>query len=202
MFITFEGVDGCGKTTQVRLLAEMLEARGVRTRVTREPGGARISEQIRALVLDTRSAGMDSWTEALLYVAARAQFVAEVVRPALAGGETVICDRYADSTLAYQGYGRGLDLATLALLNEVATRGVTPDLTFLIDVPVRDGLRRRHAHGDLNRLDLAGDDFHVRVAAGYHALAATGGRWRVIDGMRDIPTVAAHIWAIVAPLVG
>src|SRR5438270_489199 len=143
MFITFEGIEGCGKTTQARRLAEELERRSIATLLTREPGGSAIGEQIRAIVLDNKNDGMDPMAEALLYEAARAQFVAEIVRPALAADLVVICDRYADSTLAYQGYGRGLDLETLETLNRIATRGLMPDVTLLLDLPVAEGLRRR-----------------------------------------------------------
>lgn len=203
MFITLEGVEGCGKTTQARQLAAHLEARGMRTLVTREPGGAAISEQIRAIVLDNKNDGMEPMAEALLYVASRAQFVAEVVRPALAAGIIVICDRFADSTLAYQGYGRGLDVGTLKQLNAIATGGLAPDITFLLELPVAEGLDRRHKEGNANRLDNAGSAFHERVRNGYHALAAAGPqRWRVIDAGAAEPVVASDIWAALSPFVG
>lgn len=200
MFITFEGVEGCGKTTQVRLLAERLEQRGVPIRVTREPGGAAISEQIRALILDSRNDDMEPLTEALLYEASRAQFVAQIVRPALKD-TVVICDRFTDSTLAYQGYGRELSLHVLETLNDIATGGLTPTLTILLAVPAAMGLQRRRTGGDWNRMDAAGAAFHERVARGYAALAARneGGRWRVIDGTVDIETVAEKVWAVVEP---
>ncbi len=201
MFITFEGVEGCGKTTQARLLAERIEARGLRTLVTREPGGAAISEQVRAVVLDHRNDGMDPMAEALLYVAARAQFVAEIVRPALAAGTVVICDRFADSTLAYQGYGRGLDLGTLRTLNGIATGGLMPDITFLLDLPVAQGLARRQRGGDWNRMDNAGRAFHERVYNGYHALVeAEPARWRVVDARDAVPEVATGVWRAASPL--
>lgn len=203
MFITFEGVEGCGKTTQARLLAARFEERGTRTLVTREPGGAAISEQIRAILLDNRNDGMAPMAEALLYVASRAQFVAEVVRPALAAGTVVICDRYADSTLAYQGYGRGLDVGTLEQLNAIATNGLVPDITFLLDLPVSEGLHRRHKEGNANRLDNAGAAFHERVQNGYHALAAADPRrWRVIDAGAAPSVVAAEVWSALSPFVG
>ena len=203
MFITFEGVEGCGKTTQARLLAARLAECGVRTLVTREPGGAAISEQIRAIVLDNKNDGMEPMAEALLYVASRAQFVAEVVRPALAAGTIVICDRFADSTLAYQGYGRGLDVGTLEQLNAIATGGLMPDITFLLELSVAVGLDRRHKEGNANRLDNAGSAFHERVRNGYHALAAADTRrWQVIDAGAAPSVVAAEIWAALLPLVG
>ena len=200
MFITFEGVEGCGKTTQVRLLAERLAGRGVPVLATREPGGAAISEQIRALILDAHNDDMEPLTEALLYEASRAQFVRQIVQPALARGSVVICDRFTDSTLAYQGYGRGLDLSMLNTLNAVATGNLTPDLTILLDVPVAEGLARRQRGGDWNRLDAAGDAFHERVAAGYATLAAAndGNRWHIIHGTGAIETVAAAVWMVVS----
>ncbi len=203
MFITFEGIEGCGKTTQARMLAVKLEERGFPTLVTREPGGAAISEQIRTIVLDNKNDGMDPMAEALLYVASRAQFVTEIVRPALAAGHTVICDRYADSTLAYQGYGRGLDIDTLRTLNTIATNGLVPDLTLLLDLPVSEGLKRRRSDGAMNRLDNAGTLFHERVRNGYHALAkAEPQRWRVIDAGAAPSVVAAEIWSALSPFVG
>lgn len=203
MFITFEGVEGCGKTTQARMLATRLEERGLRALVTREPGGAAISEQIRAILLDNKNDGMDPMAEALLYVASRAQFVAEVVRLALAVGTIVICDRYVDSTLAYQGYGRGLAIETLRTLNRIATGGLMPERTFLLDLPVTEGIARKRKDGNLNRLDNAGDAFHERVRKGYHALAAAEpARWQVIDAGAAPSVVAEAIWSALSPFVG
>lgn len=203
MFITFEGVEGCGKTTQAQMLAARLEERGLRALVTREPGGAAISEQIRAILLDNKNDGMDPMAEALLYVASRAQFVAEVVRPALAAGTIVICDRYVDSTLAYQGYGRGLAIETLRTLNRIATDGLMPERTFLLDLPVTEGIARKRKEGNLNRLDNAGEAFHERVRNGYHALvAAEPARWRVIDAGASRSVVAEAIWSALSPFVG
>ncbi len=202
MFITFEGIEGCGKTTQVRILAARMAERGLRTLITREPGGATISEQIRAILLDNTNDGMDPMAEALLYVASRAQFVAEIVRPALVAKTIVICDRYADSTLAYQGYGRGLAIDTLRTLNRIATDGCMPDQTFLLDLPVDDGLDRKRRGGELNRLDNAGRAFHERVRNGYHALAeAEPTRWRVIDAGAAPLVVAEAIWSVLSPFV-
>jgi dTMP kinase len=201
MFITFEGVEGCGKTTQARLLAARLETLGHRTLVTREPGGAAISEQIRAVLLDHRNDGMDPMAEALLYEAARAQFVAEIVRPALVANVIVICDRFADSTLAYQGYGRGLDLKTLDTLNTIATGGLKPDVTFLLDIPVDEGLRRRERGGDWNRMDNAGPAFHERVYNGYHALTREEpDRWRIVDARGTQDEVAGAVWSAFSPV--
>jgi dTMP kinase len=201
MFITFEGVEGCGKTTQAQLLAARLESLGHKTLVTREPGGAAISEQIRAVLLDHRNDGMDPMAEALLYEAARAQFVTEIVRPALDADIIVICDRFADSTLAYQGYGRGLDLAMLDMLNRIATGALKPAITFLLDIPVAEGLKRRERGGDWNRMDNAGRAFHERVYNGYHALAREEpGRWRIIDARGAMSDVAEVVWSAVAPL--
>ena len=203
MFITFEGVEGCGKTTQAKMLAARLEERGLSALVTREPGGAAISEQIRAILLDNKNDGMDAMAEALLYVASRAQFVAEIVRPALAAETVVICDRFADSTIAYQGYGRGLAIDTLGTLNRIATGGLAPDLTFLLDLPVAEGIARKRNAGSLNRLDNAGEAFHERVRNGYHALAeADPARWRVIDAGAAPSVVAEAIWSALSPLVG
>jgi dTMP kinase len=192
-FITFEGPDGSGKTTQARLFAEHLQTRGYPVAFTREPGGTAISEQIREVILSKRNLAMQSETEALLFSAARAQIVAELIRPALAAGKIVVCDRYADSTLAYQGYGLGLDLDALRAITRFATGGLVPDLTMYVDVPVEVGLARRH-RGETNRLDHKALEYHARVRAGYlEMIAREPARWVVIDGAREIAIVQADI---------
>lgn len=193
MFITFEGPDGSGKTTQARLFAEHLEASGYAVLFTREPGGTPISEQIREVILSKRNWAMQNETEALLFSAARAQIVAELIRPALAAGKIVVCDRYADSTLAYQGYGLGLDLDALRAITRFATGGLVPDLTFYVDVPVEVGLARRH-RGETNRLDQKAIAYHTRVREGFLALVrAEPHRWVVIDGTCSIEQVQQAI---------
>jgi dTMP kinase len=203
MFITFEGVEGSGKTVQAKLLADSLAARGLAILLTREPGGTDIGDQIRAVLHDTRNTAMLATTEILLYSAARAQIVGQSIRPALAGGQIVISDRYADSTLAYQGYGRGLDLDALRFITAFATGGLTPDITFFLDVDVEEGLRRKqkayHAQGDeLNRMDQQSLDFYRRVRAGYLTMVACEPRrWVVLNGQRDVQAVHADVRAVV-----
>ncbi len=193
MFITFEGPDGSGKTTQARLFVEYLEASGRAVLLTREPGGTAISEQIREVILSKRNLTMHSATEALLFSAARAQIVAELIRPALAAGKIVVCDRYADSTLAYQGYGLGLDLEALRAITQFATGGLVPDLTFYVDVPVEVGLMRRH-RGETNRLDQKAAEYHARVREGFLALVrAEPQRWVVVDGTPSVEIVQREI---------
>ena len=186
MFITLEGPEGAGKTTQLRALADYLRGCGYDVVTTREPGGTPIGDQIRHVLHDTANAAMSPTAEVLLYAASRAQLVAEVIRPALAAGRVVLCDRYADSTMAYQGYGRGLDRDALAALTAIATGGLRPDLTLLLDLDVARGLARRRDEGEeMNRLDLETIEFHRRVRAGYLALAAAEpARWQLIDADR------------------
>ena len=199
MFITFEGPEGAGKSTQVRLLAEFLRAAGHVVVVTREPGGTPIGDQVRAVLHDTANTAMAPTAEMLLYAASRAQLVHEVIRPALAGGSVVLCDRYADSTMAYQGFGRGLDRAMLATLTAIATGGLRPDLTLLLDLDVARGLGRRRDEGEeMNRLDLETIEFHERVRRGYLALAAAEpGRWVYIDADRSVDTVQSDVRRVV-----
>lgn len=199
MFITFEGPEGGGKTTQARLLAEWLCKQGHVVMLTREPGGTDIGDQIRAVLHDPRNTAMDARTEILLYSASRAQHVAERIRPALAAGTIVVSDRYADSTLAYQGYGRGLDLDMLRKVTVFATGGLTPDLTLCLDVPPEEGLqRRRVGRVEWNRLDAEALEFHQRVRAGYLELVRQEpGRWIVIDAARSIEEVQAEIRNVV-----
>ncbi len=195
MFITFEGPEGSGKSTQIRLLAEYLRGRSFSVEVMREPGGTAIGDQIRHVLHDTANTAMSPAAEVLLYSASRAQLVAERIRPALAAGRVVLCDRYADSTMAYQGYGRGLDLSMLATLTEIATGGLIPDLTLLLDLDVSDGLSRRRVRGEeMNRLDLEAVAFHERVREGYGRLAgADPGRWVRIAADRPVEVVAMDI---------
>jgi dTMP kinase len=193
LFITFEGPDGSGKTTQARMLAEYLQSRGLPVLHTREPGGTPISEQIRNVILSTHNLSIQYETEALLFSAARAQIVAELIRPALAAGKIVVCDRYADSTMAYQGYGLGLDLDALRAITRFATGGLVPDVTFYIDVPVETGLARRQ-RGETNRLDQKDLAYHARVREGFLKMAqAEPRRWIVIDGTRPMEEVQQEI---------
>jgi len=199
VFITFEGPDGSGKTTQARLLAERLREQRYEVVLTREPGGSDIGDQIRAVLHDLRNTAMDARTEILLYSASRAQHVAQLIRPALAAGKIVISDRYADSTLAYQGYGRELDLETLRTVTAFATGGLVPDLTLYLDIPPQEGLQRRRLGGDeWNRLDAEALEFHQRVRAGFLELVRLEPeRWVVIDSTHSIEEVQAEIKALV-----
>lgn len=199
MFITFEGPDGSGKTTQARLLAEWLRERGYEVVLSREPGGTDIGDQIRTVLHDPANDAMDARTEILLYSASRAQHVAQRIRPALAAGQIVVSDRYADSTLAYQGYGRGLDLETLRQITDFATGGLTPDLTLYLDIAPEEGLQRRQVSGDeWNRLDAEALEFHQRARAGYLELVKQEPeRWVVINAARSVEEVQAEVRALV-----
>jgi dTMP kinase len=185
MFITVEGIEGCGKSTLLAGLSERLRDRGGEIIVTREPGGTAVGDAVRDTFLNVglRPAAL---TEALLINAARAQHVVELIAPAIDRDATVLCDRFTDSTLAYQGYGRGVDLDLLRELCTIATGGVMPDLTIILDIPVavsRERIRSRHGH--LDRMEAEDDAFHVRVRDGYLTLARDGGRYRVLDGTRS-----------------
>ncbi len=193
LFVTFEGPEGGGKTTQIKLLGEYLQARGFKVLVTREPGGTEISEQIRQVILSHHNRSITHATEALLFSAARAQIVAQLIRPALAEGKIVLCDRYADSTLAYQGYGLGLDLDALRAITRFATGGLVPDLTFYLDLPVEVGIARK-AGGEVNRLDQKEIAYHRRVRAGFVELVRTEpARWVLIDATRAIDEMQKQI---------
>ncbi len=187
MFITFEGPDGSGKTTQLNRLMPVLTAAYPDVIRTREPGGTPIGDQIRTVIMNMKNKSMDPRAEILLFCASRAQLVEELIRPSLAQGKPVLCDRYADSTLAYQGYGHGLDLETLSRLLDFATGGLKPDLTLLFDLPAEAGLRRRLSnHEEWNRMDDYALQFHERVRQGYLTMAASDPqRWVVIDADRS-----------------
>ncbi len=199
MFITFEGSEGSGKTTQITLLAEFLREQGFSVIVTREPGGTDIAEQIREVLHHIDNTAMTSEAEILLYSAARAQHVGELIRPALEAGKIVLCDRFADSTMAYQGYGRGLDLAELQKITHFATGGLTPDLTLFFDIDVEIGLQRRvQGELEMNRMDLQKRAFYDRVQAGYLTLIeAEPHRWVTLDASRPIMALQEAIRQVV-----
>lgn len=200
VFLSFEGGEGAGKTTQIVRLAGVLTGRGYRVTRTREPGGDSVGEKVRALLLD-RNAAPVPLAELLLFAAARAQNTVTVIVPALEAGHVVLCDRFVDSTLAYQGYGRGLPLDTLAVVNAVATGGLTPLRTFLFDLPPAVGLARQSPDAQ-NRLDRETLAFHERVREGYREIArAEPERFVVLDAADAPDTVFAALLAAVLPVL-
>jgi dTMP kinase len=197
LFISFEGIEGCGKTTQIRLLADRLRRSGLEVLVTREPGGCPIADAIRGILLHPGSSALVPRAELLLYAAARAQHVDEVIRPALTRGTLVLCDRFIDATVAYQGGGRGLDPSLIASLNTLATDGLLPNLTLLLDMPAEEGLQRARqrnaASPEEDRFERETLDFHRRVRNGYLQLARQHERFMVIDATGSVDTVAERI---------
>jgi len=182
MFITIEGPDGSGKTLQVTPLSDYLIQQGYPVLITREPGGTAIGDQIRRILADLQNTGMNPRTETLLFLAARAQLVEQVIKPHLDDGYVVLCDRYADSTMAYQGYGHQNDLDQIQNLINFATGGLKPELTLLLDLEVEEGLQRKAQGSEWNRLDAYSLEFHERVRKGYHLMAkAEPQRWVKID---------------------
>jgi len=199
MFITLEGSEGSGKTSQISPLAEFLRQKGYSVLTTREPGGTHIGNQVRAILGDLQNTDMGKRTEILLFQASRAQLVEKVIIPHLEGGGVVLSDRYADSTLAYQGYGYEVDLELLIPLVSFATRGLKPDLTLFLDLPVEEGLRRKAKGGERNRLDNLDLAFYRRVQQGYYQLVqAEPQRWVVIDANRSYEEVQEEICRVVA----
>ena len=196
LFITLEGGEGCGKSTQARALSRRLARIALPALFTHEPGGTQLGRSISYWLKWKRNTGISILAEVLLFNASRANLVDEVILPALREGKVVICDRFADSTIAYQGYGRGIDLATVRQACAMATRGLKPDLTVLLDIPVEDGLGRKalmRTPGD--RFEQTEIAFHHRVRQGYLALAAEEpGRWLVIDARQSVETVKGLIW--------
>lgn len=198
-FITFEGGEGAGKSIQVEILASHLHEEGYHVKVTREPGGTRIGEQIRAITHNSENVDLDARTEAYLMAAARAQHVEQVIFPSLEAGHIVVCDRYVDSSIAYQGYGRKLGAETIEILNELAVNGAIPDLTLLLDIPIILGMKRRHnSLKAKDRLDLQQNEFYERVNAGYvtHAKKYRN-RFVIIDATKSIEDVSLRIWKVV-----
>ena len=207
VFITLEGPDGAGKSTQAQLLAERIRATGREVVLTREPGGTALGERLRDVLMHAPAGSHDGLSDALLFNAARARQVSEVIRPALARGAVVVCDRFSNSTLAYQGYGGGVDLEQLRDLKEIAIGDITPGRTVLVDLPIAAGLERRQigSEADLTRFETDakehGATFHERVRSGYLDLARNEPeRWRVVDGSTDPKSVAEAVWSAVADL--
>ncbi len=190
MFITLEGPEGSGKTSQIPPLTRFLQDQGLLVITTREPGGTDIGDQVRAVLTNLSNTSMHPRTEILLFLAARAQLVEQCIRPALNQGKLVLCDRYADSTLAYQGYGHGTDLALLRQLLNFATGSLWPDLTILLDIDPEKGLQRKRSGGEWNRLDAYELAFHQRVWKGYQALAQQEPqRWAIVDASQPFEAV-------------
>ena len=195
MFITLEGPEGSGKTSHISPLVEYLREQGYTVFPTREPGGSSIGEQIRDVLHDLKNTEMHPRTETLLYQAARAQFVEQIIKPRLAKGEIVISDRYADSTLAYQGYGHRQDLGQIRALIGYATGGLTPDLTVYLDVDIETGLKRKQNSDEWNRMDAYTVEFHKRVRAGYLELAKSE-RWVTVDASQSWAEVHKNLRAV------
>ena len=197
LFIVFEGPEGAGKSTQVRRLTERLRAAGLDPLVTREPGGTPAADAIRQLILDP-ALEIDALTEFLLYSASRAQHVIEVIAPALHSGRLVLSDRFAGASIAYQGYGRGLDLDFIRRLGHRVAKGIEPDLTLLLDLDPHIGLERVAARGRRDRLEQADLAFHQRVRTGFLEQAAHDGHWQVFDAECSEEELSAAIWDTVA----
>lgn len=195
LLITFEGIEGSGKTTQIKKLSRWFRARGLAVVETREPGGTPLANQIRSLLLDSGTRGMTPSMELFLYETARRDHVDEAIRPALESGKIVLCDRFTDATLAYQGYGRGLSLKMIEALNEIATGGIHPNLTFLFDLPVSKGLKRaRQRNKKLDRLERESKNFHEKVRQGYLTLARKEKRkFRIIHAERTPNEIFAEL---------
>ncbi|MBI1805395.1 MAG: dTMP kinase [Ignavibacteriae bacterium] len=199
MFVTFEGIDYSGKTTQATLLVEHLKQLGNDVVFLREPGGTAVSEKIRAILLDRSHTGIAQTTELLLFSAARSQLVQEIIIPSLQARKIVVCDRFYDSTTAYQGYGRGLDLDDVRRLNATATSGTKPDMTVFVDVEIEEITRRlRAGGGTADRMETSGRDFYERVIDGYRELArAEPNRFVIVNGMRPVEEIQEEIWNII-----
>ena len=199
MLITFEGLDFSGKTTQIKLLVEKLKSYGNDVIVVREPGGTPISEKIREILLDKKNLEMTQVAEILLFSAARNQLVNQVMKPALEAGKVVICDRYYDSTTAYQGFGRGVNLDDVKRINKIATLGVVPDITFFVDIPI-DEIKRRIeiAKSSTDRMESSGDSFYERARKGFFEIAESEPeRFHIMDGLKNVETIHNEIWKAV-----
>ncbi len=190
MFITFEGIDYCGKTTQVELLKKYFEEQGKSVILIREPGGTEISEKVRSILLDKKHNHMVMETEIFLFSASRAQLVREKIQPSLQKGIYVISDRFHDSTTAYQGFGRGISLEAVMHINNLAIGTTIPDLTFFIDIPVQEAEKRKHLkEGELDRIEINSGSFYDKVREGYLYLCEREGRFRILDGTNSIDDI-------------
>jgi dTMP kinase len=207
LFITFEGIEGCGKTTQIKRLAGRLEDRGIQFISTLEPGGTRIGQDIRKVLLDSKNAHLAPLAELILYAADRAQHIEEVIKPALDQGKWVLCDRFFDATVAYQGAGRGLDMDLIQTLNELVTKGIRPDLTLLLDCPPETGIERA-----VKRISIIGEDgqdrferekmdFHRKVRAGYLEISHNERRFSIINAALSEDEVEKEIFKVVSPFI-
>lgn len=201
IFITFEGIDGCGKTTQAELLESRLKQERRNIVLVREPGGTVISEQIRSIILDKNHNEMDPITETILLAASRAQLTEEIIIPNVESGNIVISDRYTDSTLAYQGFGRGLDIMWLKNINKFATKDTDPDITILVDIPVEVAISRMEGKS-FDRMEIEGNEFLKRVRKGYLHLAQDySDRFIVVDGMKSIHEIQTQIWKSISKVI-
>ncbi|MCX5714460.1 MAG: dTMP kinase [Candidatus Omnitrophica bacterium] len=200
-FITFEGSEGCGKSTQAKLLYGFLKRKGCKVIFLREPGGTKISEKIRKILLDKKNDGMSPISEMLLYMAARAQVMGEIIRPALGAGKIVLCDRFLDSTIAYQGYGLGMDIGFIKSIGKFVTQGLQPDLTILLDMPLKEAFRCRAKNKD--RIEERSLSYHKRVLDGYFKLAAgEPGRIKVVKVLKFKAQTQTKIRKITADFLG
>ncbi len=201
LFVTFEGSEGCGKSTQAKILWQKLLDSGIPAELTYEPGGTPLGNRLRRILKEGAGGNLTSLSELLLFIVCRAELVDKVIMPGLVQGKAIICDRFADSTVAYQGYGRGLDMGIIDYMNRLATGGLKPDLTVLLDLPVVEGLGRKSG-SVYDRFEAEDIDFHERVRKGYLELAIREpGRWLVIDANRPKGEISGVIWEKVVDLL-
>lgn len=201
LLITFEGPDGSGKTTQISLLKEYLSSKGYEVIYTREPGGTDISEKIRDIILDNKNSEMSAMCEALLYASSRAQLVHQIIKPALSEGKIVVMDRFVESSIVYQGIGRSLGTDRIRSINDAATEGLKPDITFMMTIPFEEGLKRKAKQKSFDRLENSGDDFHRRVYEGYMSLADSADYIRVVNADRAVEEIHKDIVNIIEELI-
>jgi dTMP kinase len=201
LLITFEGPDGSGKTTQISLLKKYLADKGFEVIYTREPGGTNISEKIRDIILDNKNSEMSAMCEALLYASSRAQLVHDVIKPALSQGKVVVMDRFVESSIVYQGIGRNLGVDRIRSINDAATEGLKPDITFMLTIPFEEGLKRKEKQKSFDRLENSGDDFHKRVYEGYMGLANSANYIKVVDADRTAEEVHKDIINVIGDLI-